>query len=493
VGDRHLDLAGLRDFSFGPNWGSKPHKHEGERGRRGDFGAEGKRSWKDKGYSDREKRGKGSIRGGQEPAGRGERNFSRDRRERSGTRDNGRFPSERQEFIPIVEGSFYPDDAYFNTAIAALRLTCKTYELFNVARLFLESPERFAVVIKKAEAQDNKNLYMSVDDGFVFADEQNAIGHILAKHIEKYFDIVEEDVEAPKGVFVCIHRCGLTGKLLCPPNYHRYQEILIEHHGENFPRMSFQRFKENIESISDQSAIDEWKAGATKVKVYTPKTDEPGGRFTRFADVKGFFIENFKERALKVSDSFRMAGSTFNSMPRGILSKSIFVLFLREKKFPLGLSNNLRSKLRREKFTIYKIGASSKITYVCAAKRKFRSAEDRFEDNIQSIIDCIDANPNNKPVDIYRKLYPEAAVPDDAFSEKDGILSAFVKNLNWLLREGYVAEFEDGRLVATAIISKEQLEAMNKPEIRPILTGESEISGPAAAEQIPPAEEQIQE
>ena len=239
MGDKHFDLAELRDFSFGPNWEIKPRRHEGECGRQGDSGAEGKRGWKDRRRFDRDKRGKGPVRGGQEFAGRGERHFSRDRRERSGTRDSGRFSGERQEFIPIVEGNFYPDDAYFNTAIAALRLTCKTYELFNVARLFLESSERFAVVIKKAETQDDKNLYMSTDDDFVFADEQSAVRHILAKHIEKYFDVAEEDAEAPKGTFVCIHRCGLTGKLLCPPNYHRYQEILIEHHGENFPKMSF--------------------------------------------------------------------------------------------------------------------------------------------------------------------------------------------------------------------------------------------------------------
>ncbi|MDR2720893.1 MAG: hypothetical protein LBB15_01215, partial [Puniceicoccales bacterium] len=146
---------------------------------------------------------------------------------------------------------------------------------------------------------------------------------------------------------------------------------------------------------------------------------------------------------------------------------------------------------RREKFTIYKIGVSSRIAYVCAVKRKFRSAENRFEDGIQSVINCIDANPNSKPVDIYRKLYPEAAVPDDAFSEKDEILSAFVKNLNWLLHEGYVAEFEDGRLVATAIVTKEQLNAMRKAEAPVTPAGESEASSSSVTEQTSRSEEQV--
>ncbi|MDR2721103.1 MAG: hypothetical protein LBB15_02330, partial [Puniceicoccales bacterium] len=294
MGDRHLDLAELRDFSFGPDWRNESHKYEGERMRHNDSSFEGKRDWKGKERFDGGKRAKGPIRNRREFSGRSDRHFNGDRRhERSGTRDGRRFAGERQEFIPIVEGSFYPDDTYFNTAVAALKLTCKTYELFNVARLFLEKPERFVIVVKKTVAQDDKNLYMSTDDDFVFADEQSAIGHILAKHIGKYFDVTEENVEAPKGIFVCVHRCGLTGKLLCPPNYHRYQEMLLEHHGENFPKMSFQRFKESIESISDQSAIDEWKANVSKVKVYIPKVNDSGMRLTRYTDVREFFIKNF--------------------------------------------------------------------------------------------------------------------------------------------------------------------------------------------------------
>jgi hypothetical protein len=488
VGDIDLDLSGLDGFSFEPAWGSKLRKQEGARVRHGEEDFKSKHTREDRkagGRFDGERHGRGTAsRNGQESFNRGERRFNGNH-DRKGPRTKGnRQPGgERREFIPILDASFYPEDSYFNTAIAAFRLTCKTYELFNVARLFLEKPDHFAVVVKKTAIQDDKNLHMSIDDGYVFADEQGAIKHVLAKHIEKYFDVTEESAEAPKGTFICVHKCGLTGKLLCPPNYHRYQEILIEHHGENFPGMSFQRFKESIESIPDQSVIDEWKASASKVKVYIPKIDGTEKRFSRFSDVKEFFIKNFREQAIKTSDSFRITGSTFNTMPRGILSKSIFILLLREKKFPIGLSNNLRGKLRREKFTIYKIGSSSKIAYVCAVKRKFRSSEDRFEDSIQSVIDCIDTNPNSKPGGIYQKLHPGATIPDDAFSEKDEILSAFIKDLNWLIREGYVAEFEDGRLMATAIVTKEQLAAMNKSETEIFLDKEPRAALPTTPEQ----------
>jgi hypothetical protein len=56
-----------------------------------------------------------------------------------------------------------------------------------------------------------------------------------------------------------------------------------------------------------------------------------------------------------------------------------------------------------------------------------------------------------------------------------------------------VTEFEDGNLITTAIISKEQLEAVNKSEIHPVSAGQLEILNPAAAEQIPLTEKQVQE
>ncbi|MDR0680028.1 MAG: hypothetical protein LBF42_03300 [Puniceicoccales bacterium] len=488
MGDDDLDLLGLKEFSFEPEWGSRPRKygdeHSGSGGFSSDFEDErGERKGKGrKRFEDRDR--SRDRKGPKDGAYWGQRSSSPDRgnashpggfnrrrdfgerphHDRQNFRKNQRFDGKPREFIPIVEAGFYPEDSYFSTAIAAFRLTCKTYELFNVARLFLEKPERFVVVVKKTASQEDKNLYMAVDSGFVFADEQSLVRHILANHIDKYFDIGEEDIGAPSGTFICIHKCGLTGKLLCPPNYHRYQEILTEHHDENFPRMPFHRFKEKIESIADQGAIDEWKANVSKTKVYVPKIEGTGERFTRLSDAKKFFIEHFRDQAMKVADSFRITGVTFNAMPRSILGKSIFTLLLREKKFPLGLANNLRSKLRHENFTIYKIGPTSKIAYICAVKRKFRSAEDRFEDDIQRVVDCIDASPNCKPADVYQKLYPGAVIPDDAFSKKDENLSTFIKNLNWLIHEGYVAEFEDGRLVATAIVTKEQLKAMNSSE-----------------------------
>ena len=78
------------------------------------------------------------------------------------------------------------------------------------------------------------------------------------------------------------------------------------------------------------------------------------------------------------------------------------------------------------------------------------------------IVDFIDNHQNVKISELYKRLYPDA--PEHVIGDTDERFSVFAKDLNWLIHEGYVSEFEDGRLVSTAIMSKEQLDAMRKSE-----------------------------
>lgn len=462
-----LDLDGLKSFSFQPMWSKQQKSYRSFRadGNAGSF------TRKRGNFKQDRQREDGSDDRGMRPHFRkkspDDRSFG-DRRGGGSFRYGDRKKRFiKREFEPVVTAEFYPEDSQFETIINACRLTCKTYELFSFARLFLEKPERFVVVIKKtgAAAKDDPNLYLSLDDNFVFLNENSAVQHILDYHLEKYFTIEESSGEAPKGTFVCMHKCGITGKMLCPPNYHRYQEILLEHHDKYLPNVPFGRFKDKLETVTEQEAIDAWKAEASKAITYTPKLEGHEEKFTKFAELRHFFIEHFKDQAIKVADSFRVVGTVYANMPRGLLSKSIFTLLMREKRFPLGFSNNLRGKLRRAHFTIYKIHSEkskSKIACICAVKRKFRSTEDKFEGEIQTIVDFIDNHQNVKISELYKRLYPDA--PEHIIGDTDERFSVFAKDLNWLIHEGYVSEFEDGRLVSTAIMSKEQLDAMRKSE-----------------------------
>jgi hypothetical protein len=409
---------------------------------------------------------------------------------------------------------FYPNDAVFDAIAAAMKSSSKTYELFKTARLFLEKPERFAMIVRKNEGHSDRNIYLTTDDGFVFETENEAVTHILDNYVERYFDIDDREIPPPAGNFPCLHKCGITGIVLGPPNYHKYQKTSLDHHEKFLSHIPFEKFRAKIEKITDPEEIEKWRLQASKMRIFVPKKNGGAAKIELNSkeEAKKYFVENLRNGAITTYVSVRVSGETFSKMPRTLLSKSLFVLIEREKSFPLGFSNNLRGRLRRGGFAIYKTGGKSGVSYISGIKRKFRIVGDAFAEDIQRIISCIDASPKISMASLRLKCLQKPAGSDpsagDSSSEAgDSIQSAenfypsaensgsvcggdasessaethppsgknptvksakspkigtensanqaedaFLRNLHWLIREGYVAEFEDGTLLATEIM-----------------------------------------
>jgi hypothetical protein len=183
----------------------------------------------------------------------------------------------------------------------------------------------------------------------------------------------------------------------------------------------------------------------------------------------------------------------------------------RQRRFPLDTANALRGRLRREHFTIFKKGSKG-VSYVCAVKRKFRVPGQTFADSIGALIGFIEANPMVRASELAPKflgisIMPPAkpaespsvppaptGVPADAASanvpaaaaeppksepslslDDRARISRLQGDLMWLVREGYVTEFIDGRLFAPPPmvearkkeIESEEHDPENFPEVPP--------------------------
>lgn len=499
-----IDLSEFEHFTFNTQWSAVESSDRGssyDRDRR----SRRKNGFKNKRFSqDRRESFKAAE-------GEGQRPYSRS--DRGGDRKFRHYRSDFQSFIPIVDVEFYPNDSVFEGIITVLKGSCKTYELFSVAKMFLEKPERFAMVVKKKEGATDRMLYLTVGDSFVFETQEQAVLHILRDLIDKYFDQEEREVVAPTGTFSCLHKCGLTGKVLCPPNYHRYQEVLVDHYDRFIRGASFEKFKESIVKTSEPEEIESWKVSAAKETVFLPKNEklaegQPRTELHTFAEMRHYFMEHLLSEAVVPYSSVRLPGDIYVKLPRSLLKKSISALIEKEKRFPLRFANNLRGRLRRSGFTIYKMGGKSGISYVCGIKRKFRTSKNEaFEEGIQKVLNYVDAHRGVKISTLCHELVadvvgepteslspeiktfmeqvdtlsdeniPElkAAITEvkTAVDELNGIdkknkeaawpeKEAIMRDLHWLIREGYIAEFEDGSLIATGILSslheKEQIE-----------------------------------
>lgn len=576
-----IDLTQLQDFTFGTQWTEvKPVGPGGRRER--DFDRGDRRDRRDEGGprggagAPRDRRGfrkpagapaapgEGGAPQGERPYGGGgdrpprgdgfrggpRRDFRAgpggDRGERRDYRGGER--GDRREFGGMERGPYispyfnctcYPEDVGFAAMVKAVRASCRTFQLFEITKAVLEKNDRFVVVIQRkaperGAAQGGEGgdapaaakpgpLFMSLPDHLPFDTEEAAIQHVLKHHLANFFDTQDVEIEAPKGNFPIINKCGITGELLGPPNYHKYQQILQQHHATKLGRMPFEKFRDAIVTVREPEILQQWQDKMKKATRYTWKTSaaktaapaasepvaevpadetasssagsasEPAAEaapteaespapaetpaapaFDSLDDARAYLLANAKEKVVRAVENVRFHGKLIEKLPPGEIKRAVEGHVERQRRFPLDTANALRGRLRREGFTIFKKGSRG-VSYVCAVKRRFRVPGQVFSETITALIDFIEKNPMIHLKDLPQKFLgidmaavaaPAPAAPaaeSDAANEAPAPLPApaaalspeqaeklrkMNNDLRWLVMEGYVTEFSDGKLFA---------------------------------------------
>ncbi|MEM7673217.1 MAG: hypothetical protein AAF212_07745 [Verrucomicrobiota bacterium] len=473
-----VDLSSLKDLSFTPDWGSSKGSistHDKKGGDRGGSRSESKSGGgaarKDRRPPRRERpfekggdsgsKGAGGNYGGSEGFNR-----SGDDNRRGGKRfDKTRPPM----FRPTVEVNIYPEDEPFKVLVKAIRSSYRTYELFDIARLIIEKPERFVAVVRPLSGKEAETqLYLSTKDNAVFEGEDAAISHAMQNAIETDFEVEQVEIDPPSGNFQMVNRCGLTGELLGPPNYHKYQEYLNEHYSTRIHNMSMERFLSKIEAVRDPEVVQEWIAKVSKASRYTLKADNlPDGeealKFYGTEEVRRYIASNKKDELIKKVSTARVPGAVIEKLPEGNILKSIRSALDHQRKFPLDTANHLRARLRRLNFNIYKKGSKG-ISFVCVVKRKFRDENTKLAEAADTLINFIERNPNIAASELPKEYLgfelPKAPEPPaegetpaeasgtEYTSEQHTDIRSLKQNLRWLISEGYVTEYSDGKLFA---------------------------------------------
>ena len=401
-----LDLNALSGLDFGPNWADenaksgRPKNYDSFGGGKGGKGGKGRRGGSG-GGAPRDRRSGGRPGGGPGGGYSAGRDGPSDRRGQAAARGRGEGRRGRSAapayFEPTVKVDLYPQDEAFEALIKRLRSSARTYQLFDIAHLLLEKPDRYIVVVspKPIKGKELAQLYYSVPGHLPFGTEEDAINHVIANHLDQFFEIEEIEVEPPKGNFQMINRCTITSELLAPPNYHRYQEFLQQHYAARISGMSFEQFTARVESSKEQEHIDAWLESMKKGARYTvkePQEGEPESLETLEA-VRHFLLQHRKDKVVGSGESIRFAGRDIERLPKGDIRRSVEAYVESQKHFPLDSANNIRGRLRRHKFAVYKKGSKG-VSFVCAVKRKFRDSKTVFTESIGDLINFIEKHPD---------------------------------------------------------------------------------------------------
>jgi hypothetical protein len=499
-----IDLSQLQGFSFGTQWtkdkdaASDGREQAGRPPRDDPMGGRGN-------APDRRDRRAFQRPASEGPPGprresQGDRAPRRDPGEHGGASRRGGPGMDRQDRgpydSPFFDVAFYPEDSSFNTLVKMIRSSARTIELFEIARTVLGKPDRFVVVVARKPRPagppeaPQEPLHLSVPDSVPFESEDAAVAHALGRHLASFFDSAEVEVEPPKGTYLVISKCGVTGELLGPPNYHRYNQMVQQHHASKLPRMPFEAFRARIETVRDPEVVNQWLEKMRKVTRYTWKGPVAEGQaastFDSFEEARQYLLTNARDSVVKAASSARFHGKALETMPRGEILMAIEGAYERQVRFPLDTANQLRGRLRREHFTIFKKGSKG-VSYVCAVKRKFRVPGQVFSESIGNLISFIEANPLVKAGDLALKMLgvgPPAEGAPVAQEQREKIMR-MQGDLIWLVREGYVTEFIDGGLYAPPVMVEARKKEVESEEVDPENFPESPSAREPGATEVP--------
>ncbi len=480
---QEVDLSQLSNIEFATAWtpsssirkdfGDKKREKKGnprhfhKKGKRSDFGRETR-----DGNFDRPRQ-RQKFDGGRESLGGKPRAFAKSPHARK-----------QQPFVFTMEVLFYPDDTPFNKLSDIMKNSKRTYQLFDIAELVLEKNDRFIVLAKNLPDESGavKPLYCAQPLNLPFEDEAAAKAAAVEYYIDEMFEKCQVQVDPPKGNFQVVNRCKPTGDLLGPPNWHKYNEYLREYHRLHFPKMPFGEFASSIESTRDPELVAAWTEQMKMRDVYKLKNPQEGENdtFDTREAASNYVLHKMGAELVKTYEQVRMRGVNLSKLPFGRIRRNIEEAWRKQKRFPIVTANNLRGRLRRSGFSVYKRGSKG-FAFVSIVKRKFLFEGDKLADTPQRIFDFISENPGTIAADLPYKFLgltpPDekpktktlaeenkdggnesdkepATAPNEISEDQKAKLSSVWSELLWLVSEGYVVEYADSTLQANPYLPR---------------------------------------
>ncbi len=478
-GDNKNDL--LLDLNFVPNWARKPpesspfsdfskdDRDSSRGGRRFDDRHDRRDRGGDRGGGggDRGRRREGGGPGGPKDRDAGMRAPRPPREGGAGLPEPDRGPgagewdrnrAARPEALPPpfpVEVVFVPERAGLITIARRIAKVGRAFSLFDVASLFLSQPDYFTLklaVLEPGQAPvqgggpapapaappaEKTVLFQCKECKQIFVERGQAVGHAMAKHLDAFYKKEEQEVEPPQGAFACVARCGLSGELLGPPNYHSFNDRVMELHRTRFSHLSLDDYRRRIENVHDTALLDQWKEQMKKRTVYkivsAPADSAP---LQSFAEVEKHFVEHLAPDLIKEGSTFTIAGSVSRDLEDRRLRRAVMDAWHRENRFPLRLSITLRLAFRHLGLHTFKTAAGG--NFVTAIIPSALDPETAIP-LIREILTMLETQPGLERVKLLETLRPGAAPEAPEIHE-------LLTQLRWLVDKGHVIEFSDGRL-----------------------------------------------
>ena len=364
--------------------------------------------------------------------------------------------------LPLAEISvtFMPDQNGVESLARQIKMNGRAYPLFQIARMILNKHERHSItfsVKKNAEGKPIQPLFVCALDETPWLSENDAVAHVLRKHFNTFYQAERTATEPPKGVYTFVAQCGFSGEILGPPNNHDYQNKLRKLHAEKFARMPFESFKASVRIVKDEAIVKKWiEDQSFKTDFVCLNLPEPL-RLATMEEVEKHFRETHLANIIKPVESVTLTGVAAKAMRAPELTRVLRAAWDAQFTFPLQIATGLSQRFSDHGLHFFKVNKT--VTHVSVARPMFLEVETTpVSDGIKKIVQFINAHPKCSRRKLVENLAPSPKPAAPALTETGAApvtlealqptpeQNAIIADLHWLVHQGHVIEFADGKL-----------------------------------------------
>jgi hypothetical protein len=433
------------------------------------------------------------------PTGPREKRGPRDRTDRDRRGDRPRRDETREVIQPLpeVNVSLTPEDKGVESLARQIKLTGRAYPVFDIAHLILRKPDRYQTtfsVVKKPDGRIAQELWVCNLDDTLWLSEADVVQHVLKRHFETFYKPERTPTDPPKGTYTFVAQCGLSGAILGPPNYHDYQNKLRKLHAERFSRMPFEAYKAKVRIVKDEATVKKWtEEQSWKTEYNCLNVPEPKKLGSR-EEVENHFRETHRANIVRAVESHTLAGVAAQQLPAHPLRQLLRRAWDEQQRFPLKVVTTLSQQLAGHGLQFFKVNRT--ITHVAVARPHYLDLDATpVSEGIKRIVDYINANSGCTRRRLIEALAPSPAPPAPVEAAAETAQSAVpptatlptsnenvpptpeqtavIADLHWLIHQGHVLEFANGRIET----AKKPLPKPPKPQAKPA------VADPAVAPQ----------
>jgi hypothetical protein len=470
----------LDELSIVPDWLKATPKsfdnHPGDRGDRGDRPPRRDGGGRPPGTRDRRPdrpRDDRSRRPAGAPAGQGPRPDRRD-----GPRPpRGPMPERRPSapapvMAAALDVTFVPEEKGFAAMLETMKHSHRAYSLFDVTKLVLNKPERHLVKLARQPAADGTRapLFQIAGDEDVFLSQDEALRQAVRRQAEKLCREEKKQCEAPKGNFAFVNKCGITGVLLGPPNHHDYQTTIVRHHQRKLRHMPFEDFKARIQTVRDEAVVKQWLDSKSFTFEYTCLVCPEAKPMASREEVEKHILESHAAQLVTCVPEVQITGNASRRLSVPGIGEAIRLAWLNERRFPLKTAQVVSDLLRQENFHFFKHGGGKGIIFTTFIRLKRFDTLDGLAEQMQKVVTFLRAHPDSNRKRLSENLLGSSPAEAD--------LAKLAADLHWLVQEGYVVEFGDGKLWALD-------NRLPKPATAPPAAARTPEAGTTAAKVVP--------